>query len=165
METAVPATRARAWLFNSDRQGKRVTRRCLTEIADPFQYGLKNRTEKWGVPLLMLPRAMTTRAGETSSWSNISRMPNPTRWWRSCRPGSQHASWWRWGTRSGVPAALGESISLLPERSARGPDVCAHVSLFPIFRASLPQPAPLAGDAHAGTGNRFSAVYQRLAEG
>src|SRR5215831_10643751 len=38
--------------FNSDRQGKRVTRRCLTESADPFQYGLKNRTEKWGVPLL-----------------------------------------------------------------------------------------------------------------
>src|SRR5215831_4992370 len=63
--------------FNSDRQGKRVTRRCLTEIADPFQYGLKNRTEKWGVPLLMLPRAMTTRAGETSSWSNISGCQTP----------------------------------------------------------------------------------------
>src|SRR5262249_34675531 len=77
MDTAVPATRARAWLFNSDRQGKRVTRRCLTEIADPFQYGLKNRTEKWGVPLLMLPRAMTTRAGETSSWSNISGCQTP----------------------------------------------------------------------------------------
>jgi len=41
--------------FNSDRQGKRVTRRCLTEIADQFQYWLKNRTEKWGVPLLDAP--------------------------------------------------------------------------------------------------------------
>src|SRR5262249_34675532 len=30
------------------------------------------------------------------------RMPNPTRWWRSCRPGSQHASWWRWGTRTTI---------------------------------------------------------------
>jgi len=41
--------------FNSYRQGKRVTRRCLTEIADQFQYWLKNRTEKWGVPLLDAP--------------------------------------------------------------------------------------------------------------
>src|SRR5215467_4080779 len=41
--------------LNSYRQGKRVTRRCLTEIADQFQYWLKNRTEKWGVPLLDAP--------------------------------------------------------------------------------------------------------------
>src|ERR1035441_6036308 len=34
--------------FNTYRQGKRVTRRALTEIADQFQNWLKNRSEKWG---------------------------------------------------------------------------------------------------------------------
>ena len=41
--------------FNAYREGKRVTRKTLTEIADQFQYWLKNRTEKWGVPLLDAP--------------------------------------------------------------------------------------------------------------
>ncbi len=34
--------------FNTYRQGKRVTRRTLTEIADQFQNWLKGRSEKWG---------------------------------------------------------------------------------------------------------------------
>jgi len=38
--------------FNTYRDGKRVTRRTLTEIADQFQYWLKNRSEKWGTPIL-----------------------------------------------------------------------------------------------------------------
>jgi hypothetical protein len=41
--------------FNTYRQGKRVTRRTLTEIADQFQYWLKNRSEKWGAPILESP--------------------------------------------------------------------------------------------------------------
>jgi hypothetical protein len=41
--------------FNTYREGKRVTRRTLTEIADQFQYWLKNRSEKWGVPILEPP--------------------------------------------------------------------------------------------------------------
>jgi len=38
--------------FNAYRDGKRVTRRTLTEIADQFQYWLKNRSDKWGAPIL-----------------------------------------------------------------------------------------------------------------
>lgn len=38
--------------FNTYREGKRVTRKTLTEIADQFQYWLKNRSEKWGAPIL-----------------------------------------------------------------------------------------------------------------
>ncbi len=38
--------------FNVYRDGKRVTRRTLTEIADQFQYWLKNRSQKWGAPIL-----------------------------------------------------------------------------------------------------------------
>lgn len=41
--------------FNAYRDGKRVTRRTLTEIADQFQNWLKNRSEKWGVPVLEAP--------------------------------------------------------------------------------------------------------------
>jgi hypothetical protein len=41
--------------FNSYREGKRVTRRLLTEIADQFQYWLKNRSEKWDAPVLEAP--------------------------------------------------------------------------------------------------------------
>jgi len=38
--------------FNTYREGKRVTRKTLTEIADQFQCWLKNRSEKWGAPIL-----------------------------------------------------------------------------------------------------------------
>jgi len=41
--------------FNAYREGKRVTRSLLTGIADQFQYWLKNRSEKWGVPVLEAP--------------------------------------------------------------------------------------------------------------
>ena len=41
--------------FNTYREGKRVTRRLLTEIADQFQYWLKNRSEKWGAPVVEAP--------------------------------------------------------------------------------------------------------------
>lgn len=41
--------------FNAYRSGKRVTRKTLTEIADQFQYWLKNRSQKWGAPILEPP--------------------------------------------------------------------------------------------------------------
>jgi hypothetical protein len=69
--------------FNTYREGKRVTRRTLTEIADQFQYWLKNRSQKWGAPILELPMVRAMTAGATGSWTRISRMPSPTKWWRS----------------------------------------------------------------------------------
>jgi hypothetical protein len=41
--------------FNTYRDGKRVTRGTLTEIADQFQYWVKNRSEKWGAPIIEAP--------------------------------------------------------------------------------------------------------------
>jgi hypothetical protein len=41
--------------FNTYRDGKRVTRRVLREIADQFQNWLKNRSEKWGAPVVDAP--------------------------------------------------------------------------------------------------------------
>ena len=42
--------------FNTYREAKRVTKRTLTEIADQFQYWLKNRSPKWGAPILDAPQ-------------------------------------------------------------------------------------------------------------
>jgi hypothetical protein len=41
--------------FNTYREGKRVTKQTLTEIADQFRYWLQNRSEKWGAPILDAP--------------------------------------------------------------------------------------------------------------
>ena len=41
--------------FNTYRDGKRVTRKTLTEIADQFEYWLKNRSENWDAPILEAP--------------------------------------------------------------------------------------------------------------
>jgi hypothetical protein len=41
--------------FNAYREGKRVTRKLLTGIADEFQNWLKNRSEKWGAPVVEAP--------------------------------------------------------------------------------------------------------------
>jgi hypothetical protein len=47
--------------FNAYREGKRVTRKTLTEIADQFQYWLKNRSTKWGAPILEAPEGDDSR--------------------------------------------------------------------------------------------------------
>jgi hypothetical protein len=41
--------------FNAYRQGQRVTRNLLGDIAQQFQNWLKNRCQKWGVPILDAP--------------------------------------------------------------------------------------------------------------
>jgi hypothetical protein len=41
--------------FNAYRNGWRVTRRTLTEIADQFVYWVRNRAEKWGAPIVEAP--------------------------------------------------------------------------------------------------------------
>ena len=41
--------------FNAYREGKRVTRNCLRDIAEQFQNWVKNRCQKWGTPILDAP--------------------------------------------------------------------------------------------------------------
>jgi hypothetical protein len=41
--------------FNAYREGQRVTRNLLRDIAQQFQNWLKNRCQKWGVPILDAP--------------------------------------------------------------------------------------------------------------
>jgi hypothetical protein len=41
--------------FNAYREGTRVTKQTLTGIADQFQYWVRNRSAKWGAPILEPP--------------------------------------------------------------------------------------------------------------
>ena len=41
--------------FNAHRAGERVTRKRLRDIAQQFQNWVKNRAEKWGLPILEAP--------------------------------------------------------------------------------------------------------------
>ena len=41
--------------FNTYRQGQRVTRSLLTDVADQFRDWITNRSQKWGVPILEAP--------------------------------------------------------------------------------------------------------------
>jgi len=41
--------------FNAYREGRRVTRNLLLDIAQQFQNWVKNRSQKWGAPILEAP--------------------------------------------------------------------------------------------------------------
>jgi len=41
--------------FNAYREGERVTRKCLRDIAEQFGNWVKNRAQKWGAPILEAP--------------------------------------------------------------------------------------------------------------
>jgi len=69
--------------FNTYRDGKRVTRKTLTEIADQFHYWAKNRSEKWGAPFLEPPDGTGDDSRRDKFLDPTSKMPNPTRCWRS----------------------------------------------------------------------------------
>ena len=54
-DSAVPAARTGDRLLQCYRDGRPVTHRALTEIADQFLYWVKNRSEKWGAPIVEAP--------------------------------------------------------------------------------------------------------------
>ena len=68
--------------LNAYREGRRVTHRALTEIADQFLYWTKNRSEKWGAPIVEAPEeqrrvaGMMGRAGSSPAPSGTK--PNPS---------------------------------------------------------------------------------------
>jgi len=59
--------------FNTYRDGKRVTRHTLTEIADQFHHWVTNRSEKWGAPIVEAPQ----EGGATISCCRTCRRPQP----------------------------------------------------------------------------------------
>ncbi|MGC9950128.1 MAG: hypothetical protein ABSF64_27500 [Bryobacteraceae bacterium] len=70
--------------FNAYRDGKRVTRRCLGEMADQFQNWVKNRAAKWVAPILEDP---DEKRRDEFVQPYFAR-PNRIKWWPSSRPAS-----------------------------------------------------------------------------
>jgi hypothetical protein len=58
--------------FNAYREGQRVTRNFLRDIAQQFQNWLKNRCQKWGWPLLNASKGLTKNTASLSP--DVSRL-------------------------------------------------------------------------------------------
>jgi len=66
--------------FNAYREGQRVTRNLLGDIAQQFQNWLKNRCQKWGVPILDAPEGRRdghSQSQGTSPHHDRNRSPRP----------------------------------------------------------------------------------------
>jgi hypothetical protein len=62
--------------FNAYREGQRVTRNLLRDIAQQFQNWVKNRCQKWGAPILNAP------AGRRDDFVDPTlSTPRKMRWW------------------------------------------------------------------------------------
>jgi hypothetical protein len=118
--------------FNTYRDGKRVIRRTLTEIADQFHHWVINRSQRWGAPHRRSPAAGAARrfradvlakdrSRSCGRHSESSRTRSHPRC--HCRKAEPMPS-------SGTEAALGESIQFLYQRPTLGAQVCPHVSLL-----------------------------------
>jgi len=73
--------------FNAYREGQRVTRKLLGDIAQQFQNWLKNRCQKWGVPILDAPE--DRRDDFVAPYFKLLR---PISWWSFSKPGNRPAS-------------------------------------------------------------------------
>ena len=79
--------------FNSYRQGRRVTRNELGDIAEQYKNWVTNRSQKWGVPVLEAPD------GRRDDFIDPYFKPSPIRSSRFFAPASRAASWLPMATR------------------------------------------------------------------
>jgi len=156
--------------FNTYREGTRVTKRVLTQIADQFQNWLTNRSEKWGAPVVDAPEEERRdefvqeylEHAEADHVAVILKAREPARILVAIggekheSPHLEYKQRWvnqfnfyvndeRWGRM----------------RNARK-RVRTHVSLLSVPSAGVSEPTPLAGNSDARRGNRFSADNQRV---
>src|SRR6516165_6024731 len=73
--------------FNAYREGKRITRNCLRDIAEQFQNWVRNRCQKWDVPILDAPEGRR----DDLLIPTLST-PRTIRWWSSSKPGNRPGS-------------------------------------------------------------------------
>jgi hypothetical protein len=150
--------------FNTYRDGKRVIRRTLSEIADQFHHWVINRSERWGAPIVeapqqerrddfVLPYLQKTEADHVAV---ILKAREPAR----------------------ILVAIGGKQNQCPHLELKqrwvnqynfylndqpwGAHVCPHVSLLSFLRPSMPESTSLAGSAHATARHRLSAMQERL---
>ena len=147
--------------FSTYRNQYPVSRDVLREIADQFHNWVKNRSEKWGAPVLDAPQGRRDefvepyfRQAKADQLVVILKAREPARILTAIGKGQSLA-----------PAAgstLGHAVQLLRQRSPLGPNVRSPLSLLPFFCTRLSQPASLARPPHAAREHRLSANHQRF---
>ncbi len=119
--------------FNAYREGKRVTRKVLTEIADQFQYWVKNRSEKWGAPIVEAPEEKR----RDDFVQKYLRGSPPIELPSSSKRGSRPASCWPSGERRTTALTWSSSnvgstsTTSTSTTSAGAGCLCAGVPTFP----------------------------------
>jgi hypothetical protein len=140
--------------FNAYRNAERVTRNCLRDIAQHFQNWLKNRCEKWGVSVLNAPEGRRDdfvdpyfKQAKTDEVVVVLKAREPARIMIAI--GSED----RWHLQLAQRWILQYNFYINDQRC--GSDVRANEPLSALFSPGLPQPTPLAGQAHAERRCRF----------
>src|SRR5246127_4163574 len=147
--------------FNTYRQLYPVSRDVLRDIAGQFQNWVKNRSERWGAPILEAPQGRRDefvepyfRKAKPDQVVIILKAREPARILIAI--GNKKDN--RWHLQ--ISQTLGQPIQLLRQRPPLGPHVCTDVSLLSFLGACLPQSASLAGQPAAPGGYRFPATLQ-----
>ncbi len=112
--------------FNTYRQGRRVTRNELGDIAEQYRNWVTNRSQKWGAPVLEAPD------GRRDDFKARSGRRDSSRPGAGSYPGCQRQQ--EGGSLASANyAALGHSLQFLRERCPLGAHVRPHVSVLPIL--------------------------------
>jgi len=126
------------------REGLRVTRKLLGDIAQQFQNWVKNRCQKWGVPILDAPDGRRDdfvdpyfKHAKKDQVVVILKAREPARIMVAI--GAKD----RWHLQLAQRWIV--QYKLLNERPTLGSDVRSHLSLSAFFSTRLPESTPLAG--------------------
>ena len=131
--------------FNAYRNAERVTRNCLRDIAQQFQNWLKNRCEKWVVPVLDAPEGR--RDDFVDPYFKKAKARESARIMIAI--GSED----RWHLQLAQRWILQYNFYINDQRWGR---MFVQMSPYLPFSApGLPQPTPLAGEAPAERRRRF----------
>ena len=130
--------------FNAYRDGERVTRKRLRDIAQQFQNWVKNRCEKWDAPILDAPEGRRDdfvdpyfKQAESDEVVAILKAREPARIMIAI--GSEE----RWHLQLAQRWIVQYNFYINDQRW--GSDVRANLPLSALFSACLSQSAPLAG--------------------
>jgi hypothetical protein len=123
--------------FNAYRDGERVTRNRLRDIAQQFQNWVKNRAEKWGSPILEAPAGRRDdfvdpyfKGAKTDQVVVILKAREPARIMTAI--GAERS------LASAVRSALDRAVQLLPQRPTLGSHVRANLPLSAFFSPCVP---------------------------
>ena len=148
--------------FNAYRAGERVTRKRLRDIAQQFQNWVKNRAEKWGLPILEAPAGRRDdfvdpyfKQAKSDEVVAILKAREPARIMIAI--GTEAA-----GICSSP--SVGSCSTTFTLSTELGSHVCANLPLSALFSTGLPQSASLAGQLNALRRHRFRATFKCLSE-